>query len=67
MPTYLTLRTCDGQLTDPTVHYDCPDAATAAAQSDPGEPCTLLVGEWAPAEYQVRHEPVIEPVEMPGE
>lgn len=48
---------------DPAVHYDCPDPATAAAQSNPGEPCTLVVGEWRPAEYTLRHEPVIEPVE----
>lgn len=68
MPNYLVLRRCDdGRLTDPIVHYDCPDPETAAAQSNPGEPCTLVVGEWEPAEYALRHEPVIEPVEVQAE
>jgi len=61
MPTFLVLRQCDdGKLTDPLIHYDCPDAATAARQSSTGEPCTLIVGEWEPTEYEVRHEPVVE-------
>lgn len=63
MSDYIVLRKDDeGNLTDPQVHLDAPDAATAVKQSNPGRDCELVVSVWAPEDWRVRSEPTVERV-----